>query len=30
MIPAILAALIGVHLFLIMKHGESQWPKKED
>lgn len=29
-IPAILAALIGVHLFLIIKHGESHWPKKED
>lgn len=29
-IPAILAALIGVHLFLIIKHGESHWPKKDD
>ncbi|MCK6582722.1 MAG: cytochrome b N-terminal domain-containing protein [Anaerolineales bacterium] len=29
-IPAILAALISVHLFLIIKHGESHWPKKED
>jgi quinol-cytochrome oxidoreductase complex cytochrome b subunit len=29
-IPAILAALIGIHLFLIIKHGESHWPKKED
>lgn len=30
MIPGVLVALIGVHLFLIMKHGESHWPKKED
>lgn len=29
-IPVVLAALIGVHLFLIIKHGESHWPKKED
>ncbi|MDX9990614.1 MAG: cytochrome b N-terminal domain-containing protein [Anaerolineales bacterium] len=29
-LPAILVALIGVHLFLIMKHGESDWPDKED
>ncbi|MBI2333900.1 MAG: cytochrome b N-terminal domain-containing protein, partial [Chloroflexi bacterium] len=29
-IPAILAALIGIHLFLIIKHGESHWPQKED
>ncbi|RJP52692.1 MAG: cytochrome b6 [Anaerolineaceae bacterium] len=29
-IPAVLAALIGVHLFLIIKHGESHFPTKED
>ncbi len=29
-LPAVLIALIGVHLFLIMKHGESHWPDKED
>ena len=29
-LPAILIILIGVHLFLIMKHGESHWPDKED
>ena len=29
-IPAILAALIGVHLFLVIKHGESHLPKKDD
>jgi quinol-cytochrome oxidoreductase complex cytochrome b subunit len=29
-LPAILVALIGVHLFLIIKHGESQFPEKED
>jgi menaquinol-cytochrome c reductase cytochrome b subunit len=29
-IPAILAALIGAHLFLIIKHGESHFPTKED
>jgi quinol-cytochrome oxidoreductase complex cytochrome b subunit len=30
MLPAALAALIGVHLYLIMRHGESHWPTKED
>jgi quinol-cytochrome oxidoreductase complex cytochrome b subunit len=29
-IPAILAALIGIHLYLIIKHGESHFPEKED
>ncbi len=29
-IPAVLAALIGVHLFLIIKHGESNFPTEED
>jgi quinol-cytochrome oxidoreductase complex cytochrome b subunit len=29
-VPAVLAGLIGVHLFLVIKHGESHWPKKED
>jgi len=28
--PAILIALIGAHLFLIIKHGESQFPEKGD
>lgn len=30
MLPAALAGLIGVHLYLIIKHGESQWPNKDD
>ncbi len=30
MIPALIALLIGVHLFLIIRHGESQFPGKED
>jgi len=30
MLPAALAGLIGVHLFLIIKHGESQFPDQED
>jgi quinol-cytochrome oxidoreductase complex cytochrome b subunit len=30
MLPALLVALIGVHLFLIIKHGESHFPTKED
>jgi hypothetical protein len=30
MIPAALAGLIGVHLYLIIKHGESHFPTKED
>jgi quinol-cytochrome oxidoreductase complex cytochrome b subunit len=30
MLPAALTALIGVHLYLIIRHGESHWPTKED
>ena len=30
MLPALLAGLIGVHLYLIIKHGESHYPKKDD
>jgi quinol-cytochrome oxidoreductase complex cytochrome b subunit len=30
MLPAVLAALIGVHLYLIIKHGESHFPDEED
>lgn len=30
MLPVLLTALIGIHLFLIMRHGESHWPRKED
>ena len=30
MLPAVLAGLIGVHLYLIIKHGESHFPSKED
>jgi quinol-cytochrome oxidoreductase complex cytochrome b subunit len=29
-LPAMLAGLIAVHLYLIIKHGESQFPEKED
>jgi len=29
-LPAVLIALIGVHLYLIIKHGESHFPTKED
>jgi len=29
-LPAILIGLIGVHLYLIIKHGESHFPTKED
>ncbi|MFA5874779.1 MAG: cytochrome b N-terminal domain-containing protein [Anaerolineales bacterium] len=29
-LPAVLAGLIGVHLFLIIKHGESEFPGKDD
>ncbi|PKN95151.1 MAG: cytochrome b6 [Chloroflexi bacterium HGW-Chloroflexi-6] len=29
-LPALLIALIGVHLYLIIRHGESHWPDKED
>jgi len=30
MLPAALAGLMGVHLFLIIKHGESPFPGKDD
>jgi len=30
MLPAALAGLMGLHLFLIIKHGESQFPGKDD
>ena len=30
MLPAILAGLIFVHIFLIIKHGESEFPGKGD
>jgi quinol-cytochrome oxidoreductase complex cytochrome b subunit len=30
MLPLALAGLMGVHLFLIIKHGESQFPGKDD
>jgi quinol-cytochrome oxidoreductase complex cytochrome b subunit len=30
MLPAALAGLIGVHLYLVIKHGESHWPAKDD
>jgi quinol-cytochrome oxidoreductase complex cytochrome b subunit len=30
MLPAALAGLIGVHLYLIIKHGESHFPTEED
>jgi len=30
MLPAVLAGLIGVHLYLIIKHGESHFPDEED
>ncbi len=29
-LPALLVALIGLHIFLIIKHGESAFPSKED
>ncbi|MBN1303416.1 MAG: cytochrome b N-terminal domain-containing protein [Anaerolineales bacterium] len=29
-IPALLAAVIGVHLYLVMRHGESHFPDKDD
>jgi len=29
-LPALLVALIGVHIFLIVKNGESAFPEKED
>jgi quinol-cytochrome oxidoreductase complex cytochrome b subunit len=30
MIPALIAGLIVLHLYLIIKQGESYWPRKED
>jgi quinol-cytochrome oxidoreductase complex cytochrome b subunit len=30
MLPALLAGLIGVHLYLVIRHGESYWPRKDD
>ena len=30
LLPAVLVGLIGVHLYLIIKHGESNFPSKED
>ena len=30
MLPGMLAALIGVHLYLIIRHGESHFPDEED
>jgi len=30
MLPAALGALIGIHVYLIIRHGESSWPTKED
>jgi menaquinol-cytochrome c reductase cytochrome b subunit len=30
MLPAVLTGLIGIHVFLIIKHGESQFPGKDD
>ncbi|MGA2489185.1 MAG: cytochrome b N-terminal domain-containing protein [Anaerolineales bacterium] len=30
MLPAVLVSLMGAHLFLIIKHGESQFPGKDD
>ena len=29
-IPALLAAVIGVHVYLVMRHGESHFPDKDD
>jgi quinol-cytochrome oxidoreductase complex cytochrome b subunit len=29
-LPALIAALIGAHLYLIMRHGESAYPGRED
>jgi len=29
-LPGLLAALIGAHLYLIIKHGESHFPDEED
>ncbi len=30
MLPVALAGLIGLHLYLVIRHGESAWPTKED
>jgi quinol-cytochrome oxidoreductase complex cytochrome b subunit len=30
MLPVALGGLIGLHLYLIIRHGESSWPTKED
>ena len=30
MLPAALAGMIGAHLYLIIRHGESHWPRQED
>ena len=30
MLPALLAGLIGAHLYLVIRHGESHWPRKDD
>ncbi len=30
MLPALLGGLIGIHLYLIIRHGESSWPTKQD
>jgi menaquinol-cytochrome c reductase cytochrome b subunit len=30
MLPAALILLIGIHLYLIIRHGESQFPDKDD
>ena len=30
MLPVLLAGLIGAHLYLIIRHGESHWPRKDD
>ncbi|MDP2976320.1 MAG: cytochrome b N-terminal domain-containing protein, partial [Anaerolineales bacterium] len=30
MLPAALSGLIGVHLYLIIKHGESEFPGRDD
>src|SRR5512141_3003548 len=30
MLPAALGGLIGLHLYQIIRHGESSWPTKQD
>ncbi|HSR20861.1 MAG TPA: cytochrome b N-terminal domain-containing protein [Anaerolineales bacterium] len=30
MLPALLAGLIGAHIYLVIRHGESHWPRKDD